>query len=127
MDIEKYCAGKKTGISGVKLHEPATLLIKWPDGFNESDGSAKPPREQGFQFADIAAMKQAALNDLQAKRDAVTKQEAIVAMFDDLLADVDEHVPQIEANLKAIRVAAEKEAARVAAEKAAQEAAEKAA
>lgn len=101
MDIEKYIAGKKSGLSGIELHGDSTLLVKWPDGFDPNTGAPKPPREQGYQPADIAAMKEGAIAAVTAAEDALAKAKAHAAMHDDLLADVAPLLPQISANLAA--------------------------
>jgi hypothetical protein len=101
MDIEKYIAGKKSGLSSIELHGDSTLLVFWPDGFNETDGTPKPCKEQGYQPADIAAMKAAAVAAVTAAEEALAKAQSRVAMHDDLLADAAVFQPQIEANLKA--------------------------
>ncbi len=88
MDIEKYIAGKDSGVSSIELQGESTLLIKWHGGFNESDGSPKPPIEQGFQPADIAAMKAVAQEAVQGALAAWQKAKARAAMFDDLEEDV---------------------------------------
>lgn len=110
MDIEKYIAGKAKGLSGVTLQGDSTLLCKWPDGFKESDGSAKPPVERGYQPVDIAAMKKVAEDAVTAAADALNKAIACADMHDTLLADVAVFQPQIEKNLAAAK--AEVEAAK---------------
>lgn len=101
MDIEKYIAGKAKGLSGVTLQGDSTLLCKWPDGFDPTTGAPNPPKEQGYQPADIAAMKTAAVDAVTAAQDALSKAQARVGMHDTLLADVAVFLPQIEANLAA--------------------------
>ncbi len=100
MDIEKYIAGKAKGVSGVELHGDSTLLIKWPDGFDQSTGEALPPVEQGYQPADLTAMKVAAVDAVAAAVEALANAEQRAALFDELLADVAAFAPQIEANLE---------------------------
>lgn len=87
MDIEKYTAGKKTGISGIELHEPTTLLVRWPDGFDPETGEPMPPKEQGYQLADIEAMAKAAQEAITAAEDALIKAQDRALMFDGLVAD----------------------------------------
>ena len=111
MDIEKYNAGKAKGLSSVTLHGDSTLLISWPDGFNPSDGSPNPPKEQGFQMADLTAMRQAA-------QDAHDKTAANLAMHDALLADAAVFQSKIDANLQQAKAKAESEALAAATDKA---------
>ena len=106
MDIEKYIAGKKTGASGIELHGDSTLLCRWPDGFDQNTGQPNPPKEQGFQVADLTAMRQGAVDAVTAAEDALAKAKDRVAMHDDLLADAAVFQPQIEPNLKAAAKAA---------------------
>ncbi len=65
-----------------------------------------PPKEQGFQVADLTAMRQGAVDAVTAAEDALAKAKDRVAMHDDLLADAAVFQPQIEANLAAAAKAA---------------------
>ncbi len=89
MDIEKYIAGKATGVSSIELHGDSTLLCKWPDGFDPNTGAPNPPNEQGFQMADLAAMRESAVQAVTAAEDALAKAKERVAMHDELLADAE--------------------------------------
>ncbi len=107
MDIEKYIAGKAKGLSGIELHGYSTLLCKWPGGFDAGTGDPLPPVERGYQPADIAAMKESAVQAVTAAEDALAKAKGRVAMHDDLLADAAVFQSQIDANLKAAKEKAE--------------------
>ncbi len=110
MEIEKYIAGKDKGLSGIELHGDSTLLCKWPGGFDAGTGDPLPPIERGYQPADIAAMKVAAVEAVTAAEDALTKAKERVAMHDALLADAAVFQKRIEANLKAAKERAEADA-----------------
>lgn len=107
MDIEKYTAGKAKGLSGIELHGDSTLLIRWPDGFDQTTGAPKPSIERGYQPADIAVIKTSAEDAVTAAQDALTKAQARLDMHDTLLADVAVFQPQIEKNLAAAKAEAE--------------------
>ncbi len=109
MDIEKYIAGKAKGLSGIELHGDSTLLCKWPGGFDAETGEPKPPIERGYQPADLAAMKVAAVDAVTAAEDALAKAQARIAMHDDLLADAAVFQKRIDANLAAAAKAAKAE------------------
>lgn len=90
MDIDKYIAGKATGVSKIELHGDSTLLVTWPDGFDTETGQARPPKEQGFQPADLDAMREAAAQSVESAEEALVKAQARLAGFDELLADIQE-------------------------------------
>lgn len=90
MDIDKYIAGKATGASKVERHGETTLLVSWPGGFDPETGKALAPKEQGFQPADLDAMRESAAQAVSTAEEAFTKAQARLAGFDELLADIQE-------------------------------------
>lgn len=89
MDIEKYIAGKGKGVSGITIQGGSTVLISWPAGFDPETGAAKPPNEQGFQPADISAMRESAAAAVTQAEEALAKAQARVAAFDALVSEVE--------------------------------------
>lgn len=87
MDIDKFIAGKATGASKVELHGETTLLISWPGGFDPDTGAALPPKEQGFQPADIYAMRNSAAQSVETAENALNAARTRLSAFDELLAD----------------------------------------
>ena len=101
MDIEKYAIAKANGLASVTLQGDSTLLVSYPDGFDQKTGKPMPNYEQGFQPADFAAMKASAVNAVAAAQMALINAQAQDAMHDTLLADAAVFQPQIDANLAA--------------------------
>lgn len=87
MDIDKYIAGKAAGISKVQLHGDTTLLLTVPGGFDPDTGAPLPAKEQGYQLADLDAMRESAVKGVTDAEDALAKAQARVAAFDVLLND----------------------------------------
>lgn len=76
MDIDKYLAGKASGVSKIALQGKGTLLITWPDGYDPDTGAALPPKEQGFQRDDLVAMHKSAVQAVTDAESALAKARA---------------------------------------------------
>lgn len=87
MDIDKYIAGKQTGVSKIELYGQTTLLVTVPGGFDADTGAALSPKEQGFQPADLEAMRENAAQAVVTAKEALAKAQARLAAFDVVLAD----------------------------------------
>lgn len=101
MDIDKYIAGKVSGVSKIERHGESTLLITVPGGFDADTGAPKAPVEQGYQPDDLDAMEAHAAQGVEAAQKALAEAEQRLANMRGLKADAEPLVVEIRAEYAA--------------------------
>jgi hypothetical protein len=89
MDALTYLAAKAEGKASIISHGDETILVSLPGGFDPSTGQALPPKETGYQRADIYAMREAAIQAVAHAEAALDEAKRRAAAFEEVASEVD--------------------------------------